>query len=176
MDDVEGAEVEFERSLLRTGLVIPGPALCILTVAARCDWGTYWQVDGKARVLTASTHWSRGTARTERLQRETVSKSLTLSEGTAGHVWRSGKPVWTSNLAMDMCLPRSLHAGDAGLHGGIWFAIKTAEVIYGVVEVLGPQVPPASPSDLVRIELFGMRLGVLMSQRGESQDGGDRRA
>lgn len=81
--------------------------------------------------------WSESGVSADLLERDTHDRKLSLSEGTAGHVWRSRKPVWTTNIALDMCLPRSLDATSAGLHGGVWFALKTDAAVYGVIE-LGP--------------------------------------
>ena len=70
---------------------------------------------------------------------ENFLRTLSLSEGTAGHVWRSRKPVWSVNLVQDMCFPRSVDAEGAGLHGGVWLAINTDTAVYGVIELLGTQ-------------------------------------
>lgn len=144
---------------------LSGPRLVALARAAGCNWGTYWKVDAVRRVLTPSGHWNDGQLHADRLKVNTLSRSLTPSEGTAGHVWRSGKPVWTANLIADMCLPRSLEASEAGLHGGLWFAVKTADSVYGVVELLGTGVPHPTQSDLDALELIGARLGCAIGER-----------
>jgi hypothetical protein len=84
-----------------------------------------------------------------------------MSEGNAGHVWRTRTPIWTTNLVRDMCLPRSLEAREAGLVGGIWFAVKTDEAVYGVIELLGRQVAHPSEALMVEIEHLGIQLGRL---------------
>ena len=60
---------------------------------------------------------------------DTLPRQLSMSEGTAGHVWRSRKPVWTNSLMRDMCLARSTEATEAGLQGGLWFAIKNSTTV-----------------------------------------------
>ena len=74
------------------------------------------------------------------LEQDTIDRRLTLSEGIAGHVCRGKKPVWTLDLMNDMCLPRSLLAQRGGLQGGLWFAIKTKQAVYGVMEILGANI------------------------------------
>lgn len=99
--------------------------LALLGEALGCEWGTLWKVDSSAQRLKPVATWSAPGIQTGRLAEHTINRALSLSEGTAGHVWRGRKPVWTQNLVQDMCLPRSLDAETAGLHGGVWFAIKT---------------------------------------------------
>ncbi len=136
---------------------IESQVLQILAEALGCEWGTYWKVDADRLLPTA--HWSAPGVEARELDIDTSHRTLSMSEGTAGHVWRGRKPVWTRNLTEDMCLPRSLEAQSAGLQGGIWFAIKTDQAVYGVVELLGRNLPHASEELLVGIENLGIRIG-----------------
>jgi hypothetical protein len=86
-----------------------------------CEWATYWAVHAEDRCLFPAIVWNAKGQSAMRLEEHTQRRTLSPSEGTAGQVWRSRKPVWTVNLARDMCLPRSLDASGAGLHGGVWF-------------------------------------------------------
>ena len=108
--------------------------------------------------------WNLEPAKVWNLEQSTRVRTLTLSEGTAGHVWRSRKPVWTTDLAADMCLPRSLKAKEAGLKGGIWIPIKTDSAVHGVIELLGIDIPSPSEELLVSIEQFGVSIGLLMEK------------
>jgi hypothetical protein len=99
------------------------------------------------------------------LDRDTKNRTLSISEGTAGHVWRSRQPVWTLNLIKDMCLPRSLDADSSGLTGGIWFALKTEDTVYAVIELLGSLVAPPTQERILEIESFGFYLGHLLEER-----------
>lgn len=133
-----------------------------LAIALACDWATYWQVDPLQQALRPSSHWARKPMKVEQLKRDTVDRALSLSEGTAGHVWRSRKPVWSRNIALDMCLPRSLDARAAGFSGGVWFAVQTPRSVYGVVELLGEQIPPRTPALEDAVERAGLAFGELM--------------
>ena len=116
------------------------------------------------------TIWKTQAQATEDLLSHTLNRTLTLDEGTAGCVWRTRKPVWTTNVVQDMCLPRSLDASFRGLREGIWFAVKTETVVYGVVELLGEHVPRFSGGALVAIEQLGMSLGHLIETEHSSRD------
>lgn len=124
-----------------------------------CDWGTYWKVDPTTLTLIPAAIWSLSPLSTNRLIKDTQNRHLTLSEGNAGHVWRSKTPFYTTDLVKDMCLPRSLDALEAGLQGGLWFALKTEQVVYGVLELLGKNLPPITPEVLLNIEILGLKLG-----------------
>ena len=131
----------------------------LLGLAFECDWGTFWKVDEELHVLRPVFTWSRLGVVTVALDRDTRGRSLSLSEGTAGHVWRSRKPLWSCDILSDLCLPRSLDAHAAGLHGGIWFAVKVENIVFGIFEFLGISLLPASEELLIGLEAFGIRIG-----------------
>lgn len=137
----------------------------LLAHATGCDWGTYWKVDPIAYVLRPITTWSAPTVSAPTLDRDTRSRTLTISEGNAGHVWRSRKPIWTADLMGDMCLPRSAEAIDSGLHGGVWFAVKSEQLVYGVIELLGKEIPHSSDDSLLALERLGIKLGQLVEEK-----------
>ena len=144
--------------------------LALLGEALGCEWGTLWMVDSSAQQLKPIATWSTAYIQAARLAEHTLNRALSLSEGTAGHVWRGRKPVWTRDLVQNMCLPRSLDAEAAGLHGGVWFAIKTDSTVYGVVELLGTKIPAATQELLVGIESFGIRIGHLLEDQRQGAD------
>lgn len=90
-------------------LEIAAPVLLeALAQAFQCQWGTFWIVDSGLSALRPIATWCSPKIKAENLEKDTKSQSLSLSEGTAGHVWRSRKPVWTVDLHKDMCIPRSI--------------------------------------------------------------------
>jgi hypothetical protein len=145
--------------------VVGEQLIALLGETLGCEWGTFWKVDPQFQKLKPIASWSSQALHADRLAAVTKDRTLSLSEGTAGHVWRGRKPVWTLDLVRDMCLPRSLHAQSAGLHGGIWFAIKTDAAVYGIVELLGRTIPPPNPELLLEVEALGIRLGHVLEDR-----------
>lgn len=136
----------------------------LLVPAAGCQWGAYWIVDCKAQHIRPVATWSALGSMTEALERDTRDCTFTLDEGNAGLVWRSGKPMWCTHLVLDMCLPRSLSAKDAGLQAGIWFAVKGGAAVHGVVELLGRALEPKSRERLRAIERIGLQLGTAFEE------------
>jgi len=136
-----------------------------LARAARCEWAAYWVVDPQARALRAVASWSGLGPQGQPFDRETRVCIPFTNQGNAAKVWRSRKPIWTTNLVPDMGLPRSLRAAAAGLRGGIWFAVKTDTALYGVVELLARELPSITTETLVAIERVGSRLGYVIEER-----------
>lgn len=137
----------------------PSEFIKALAGSLKCSWGTYWKVNPATNKLRSVTIWSSLKTDTKKLDKKTKSKNLALNEGTPGQVWKTTKPIWTINLIKDMCLPRSLCAEEAGLDSGVWFAVKTGEVVYGVVELLGKGLPERNAETLFLIEQMGIELG-----------------
>jgi len=132
----------------------------LVATALNCDWGTFWSVDPKAQVLRPGAIWIRRSGPDMRaLEKDTRGRVLSMSEGTAGHVWRSGKAVWSTDIVKDMCLPRSLDAHTAGLSGGIWFSVMTPTRVYGIFECLGTKLPGAGADVLEELERLGRKMG-----------------
>lgn len=124
-----------------------------------CQWETYWHVDSKKLPLTSALCWNHDPLRAEKLRKDPDSKSLTLSEGTAGHVWRTGNPVCTDHIVRDMGLPRALDATAAGLHGGLWFPIRTTQLTFAVVGLLDRHCWTCDLRFVAELKLLGQALG-----------------
>jgi hypothetical protein len=135
-----------------------------LANAVRCEWGAYWTLDPPTQQLQAVATWNALGPKGERLEQDTRVRTLASNQGNAGRVWRSRKPIWTTNLVLDMCLPRSLEASEAGLRGGVWFAVKTDTAIYGVIELLARVLPYKNPEALAAVERAGFRLGYVLEE------------
>ena len=154
-------------ALLRSGRQIEAVAQAVLEQlanAARCEWGAYWVLDPQSRQLQAVASWSALGPKGERFEQDARVRTLASNQGNAGQVWRSRKPIWTTNLVLDMCLPRSLEASEAGLRGGVWFAVKTDTAIYGVIELLARTLPYKNSEALAAIERAGFRLGCVLEE------------
>ncbi len=133
-----------------------------IAIALRCDWAVFWEAHQAGKFLYAAVMWRHPQLAGHDLEQSTYARQLTMSEGTAGHVWRSRKPTWTTDIIRDMCLPRCVHAKLAGLHGGIWIPLKTVSAVYGVIELLG-RYPLAERADAVTaVEGLAVSLGYLM--------------
>ena len=157
--DEMGRAVARAVELLRAARHLEAAARAVLELLgqATCsERATYWTVDPELLRLRAIANWSAAgfgpPVRDGDIRRRTAS----LSHGNAGHVWHSRKPLWSTSLVLDTALPPSL---EAGLRGGVWFAVKTDTSVYGVMELLGRALEPKTPDNLVIVERLGFRLG-----------------
>jgi hypothetical protein len=135
-----------------------------------CDWATYWKVNHKTHLLFPAAKWHSARVHATDLEK-TTEKPLGMSEGNAGLVWRSQKPIWATDLAVEMCVPRSHSAQAAGLSAGIWFALKTDQKIFGVMELLRPSLPARTPELLEMIETVGTLIGKQLAAPAENRTG-----
>ncbi|MFL6605572.1 MAG: GAF domain-containing protein [Steroidobacteraceae bacterium] len=136
-----------------------------LAHAAHCDWAAYWAFDAQLRTLRPVASWSGLGPEGQPFDQQGRARIESTNHGNAGKVWRSRKPLWTADLVLDLGMPRSLRAADAGLQGGLWFAVKTDTAMYGVVELLARALPLVSVETLVQVERVGSRLGYALEQR-----------
>ena len=72
--------------------------------ALRCKWGTFWLVDSRLGRLVPIAIWDAVMPPARQLDRDTEDRMLSISEGTAAHVWRTGKRGY---FALKDCWPGS---------------------------------------------------------------------
>ena len=62
----------------------------------------------------------------------TRNRSLSLNEGTAGLVWKSRKPIWSTDLVRDMSLPPAsrelIYAWDGGFRSAFRLQIRETSI------------------------------------------------
>jgi len=152
--------------LARAGIIdtAAAPILAALARSFTAQWATYWKVDADARILRALATWTDDPTRFERLLHDTETRTLALSEGAAGHAWRSGRPICTSDLINDMCLPRSLQAKEAGCISGIWLPVRAKETTFGVIELLGTDFWPNNQQFLDQLVTLGNFIGRMLPE------------
>ena len=165
-----GLQEALGRILDRANTIATSSASKIITLelldatarALRCELAVFWEVHPASKVLYAATIWKQSEATTQELERDTCARQLTIGEGIAGHVWRSLKTTWATDITRVMCLPRCIHAEQAGLGGGIWIPLKTVSAVYGVLELLGRQPIPAHADAVLAVERLAVSLGYLI--------------
>ena len=161
--------IELLRHDPRAGAVTQ-PVLERLAQAIRCEWAAYWVLDPLSQQLQSLSIWSALGLKGQRFEQETRVRALSPNQDIVGQVWRSRIPIWTTNVVSDMCSWRSLDASVSGLRGGVWFAVKTDTVIYGVIELLSRTMPYRTPESLAAVERVGFRLGYVIEElRGEQR-------
>lgn len=132
--------------------------------AMRCEWAAYWTLDPHSGQLQAISSWSALGSLGERFEQDTRVRSLAQHAGNAWHVWRTRRPIWANDLILEMCLPRSLRASEAGLRAGVWFGVQTERTLYGVIELLARALPYRRYETVMAVERAGFRLGMALDE------------
>jgi len=135
-----------------------------LANAAGCEWAAYWAIDQQTRALLPVASWSGLGSEGHLFDRQARVRVPSTNQGNPSKVWHSRKPMWTTNLTLDLGLPRSLRAAQVGLRAGMWFAVKTDTRVYGVVELLARMLPVITIETLVSVERLGSRLGYVIEE------------
>jgi GAF domain-containing protein len=139
----------------------------LLAQAACSERATYWTVDAEVRLRSIASWSALGPIALTR-EGEARHRTTWLSQGNAGHVWRSRKPLWATSLVLDTARPGSL---GPGLRAGVWFAVKSDTSVYGVIELLGRALEPKMPDNLAIVERLGVRLGHTLEERLQGRRG-----
>ncbi len=127
-----------------------------------CQWATYWVVDPQIKKLNCCMNWKDSEINVDILYAETKTRQLTLNEGVPGQVWGSKKVFLSDDLEMEMALPRSIYAHEAGLRHGIWIpVVYNGQPVYGVIELLSVQKPVISQEIVSLLAQFGFEIGKL---------------
>src|SRR5690349_12201308 len=89
-----------QRPVAKAVLTIPEQ----LARVAHFEWAAYWMVDPQSHQLRAIGIWNTLGPKGRRLEQDASARTLALNQCNPGLVWRSLKPIWTSNLALSMCI------------------------------------------------------------------------
>jgi len=125
--------------------------------ALRCEWAVSWEADSAGKFLNAASIWKLSEVKAQEVEQDTYARQLRMSEATAGHVWRSRKPIWMTDVFRVMCSPRCLLAKQAGLEGGVWIPLKTLSAVYGVLEIVATRADA-----VIAVERLAVSFGYLI--------------
>ena len=124
-----------------------------------CQWATYWVVEPQLKKLMCCMNWKDPKINLEILHAETKTRQLALNEGVPGQVWGSKKVFLSDDLEMEMALPRSIYAYEAGLRHGIWIpVVYNGQPVYGVIELLSQHKPVLTDTTIKTLADFGYQV------------------
>jgi len=139
--------------------------LAVLAQAAGSLWAAQWVIDIAGQRLRPFATWS-ASGSAPSLQ---DAQLMSLGFGNATVAWCGRKPVWSTTV-----VPWPISSGasasppaasaSAGLHGAVWFALKTDTAVYGVIELLGRALESKAPESLGCLERLGFRLGLALEE------------
>jgi len=142
----EATILTFEHAVAQALATAPtsaaGVRAVLQTVCQSQLWqiGRYWLVDDKAQLLRLSEQWSDPSVAQDVLQdAPQTPQTRTAGEGLAGQVWRTGQPIWESDLTASAQLVDRTLIQRLGPCSGCMFPVLSEGRTIGVVSLLGLQ-------------------------------------
>jgi PAS domain S-box-containing protein len=123
------------------------------------DLGVFWRVDKAPGVLRCLDQWKVPSLQADPFSIETRQHVFNRAEGLPGRIWASGKPVWVTDVALDVNFPRGAQARQVGFHGAFGFPILVGSEIEGVIEFFSRQVRQPDDELLRMVEDIGLKIG-----------------
>ena len=123
------------------------------------DLGVFWRVDKAPGVLRCLDQWKVPSLQADPFSMETWQHVFNRAEGLPGRIWASGKPVWVTDVALDVNFPRGAQARQVGFHGAFGFPILVGSEIEGVIEFFSRQVRQPDDELLRMVEDIGLKIG-----------------
>ncbi|HTL88092.1 MAG TPA: GAF domain-containing protein [Leptolyngbya sp.] len=109
---------------------------------ANWDVGELWIGDRSTRSLRCTAHWSRLAGQFAEFEDSSESWVFALGYGLPGRVWKSGEPLWMSDVVYDKLFLRSHIAARVGLHAALGCPILSRDETVGVIALFSHRVQP----------------------------------
>ncbi|HVE62378.1 MAG TPA: EAL domain-containing protein [Mycobacteriales bacterium] len=143
-------------------------------LAELCDYtgwpiGHVYEVTDTPEMLVTSRMWHLTDGdRFSDFRDATEAGPLAVAGSLPGAALRSGKAVWTTDLAGNPAHPRHAAAGASGVHAGFAFPVKTGSQVVAVFEFFTTECQERDDSLLEVVEHAGAQLGRVV-ERWRSQ-------
>jgi two-component system, sensor histidine kinase and response regulator len=133
------------------------------------EYGAFWNVDHRARVLRCMGTWSLPSLSFKAFEEASRTCSFSPGVGLPGRVWASGAPAWIPDVLEDVNFPRAAIAARDGLRAAFCFPVVIDGEIRGVMEFFSREIRPPDPALLQLLGAIGSQIGLFMAQR-QAQD------
>jgi diguanylate cyclase (GGDEF)-like protein/PAS domain S-box-containing protein len=139
------------------------------TICSLFGWeqGRYWRVDGRGGVLRCGAYWNAKT-NTDEIPAAMRGLAFRPGEGMAGHVWRSGEPLWAADASAD---PRNSAPALAAapLRAAFLFPVRAEGKTLGVFTFGSDAIRPPNERLLKAVGVIGGQIGLFL-QRKRSEE------
>ena len=110
--------------------------LRIVCESQQWELGRYWQVDEAGDVLRVAAFWSAPEVASAGIDQDVHSLALRRGQGLAGHVWKSGEPLWVPDLLNDPRLVQKAVLRATGAVSASLFPVASEGRLLGVLSFL----------------------------------------
>lgn len=136
------------------------------------DLGAIWTVDPTQQILRCIKISHSPHLNLDVFQQ--VSQDITFARGVGlpGRVWKSGEPVWITDVVSDPNFPRASAAAQEGLHAGFAFPIKSGSDLIGVIEFFHRDIQKPDKELLSMFASIGLQIGQFIQRTAKPFTGG----
>ncbi len=119
----------------------------------------FWAMDDDAGVLRCVAHWHEDGFEVPAFEHASRELEFPPGEGLPGEVWTAGRPVWLGDAVAAGTFRRTREADEAGLCGGMAFAVLSGDERIGVIELFSREVRERDPEIYALTEALGRQVG-----------------
>jgi len=137
------------------------------TICENLNWdtGKFWNVNRQAGVMQFDDMWIAPDIHAEEFILLSRQIGFARGVGLPGRVWKSGKPAWIPDIAVDANFPRAAAAQKAGLHGAFSFPILAGDEVVGVIEFFSREIRQPDEELLSMCAVLGSQLGQFFERK-----------
>ncbi len=139
------------------------PAI-LRSICEPLDWqlGVFWIIEPHTDRLRAAEVWHAPSEAPSEIETAVRSTTFARGEGPPGHVWSSGRLVWSAGFEGD---PRAVAANADGLCASIAFAVNATGETAGVLEFFSANVTSPDDESLRLFEALGKQIGQFIERK-----------
>ena len=141
------------------------PVLSALGERLGWKFGSLWEVDRRAQVLTCRATWTDAPEDTEDFEALTLRARFAQGEGTPGRVWASGAAIWREEFSEQRGCLRSRAAARGGLRGAVGLPVTSGGELLGVMEFHSRDSQRPEPGLSEVLATISAQIGQLLERR-----------
>ncbi len=165
------AQYEASKALAEADTLETASNEFIRAVCEQLNWalGTVWIVDRRQNLLRCASCWHKS-AELEYFVKRTCEITFDYDEGLPGRTWATGEPLWTDDYVRESGYLRARLAVKLGLHGAIFFPIKSEGAVVGVIELHSKKREEIDENLILVLDAIGNQLAQFMERKYAEQE------
>jgi PAS domain S-box-containing protein len=130
-------------------------------ICTNLEWkvGALWVLDADDRLLRCAAVWNGPNGGMDEFIQETLRAPMEEGTGLPGRTWKSGRPLWVSDVLNDPKFTRADAARAADLHGAFAVPIRSANEFLGVMEFFNNEIEEPDDELLQLMDSVGIQVG-----------------
>ncbi|HEX6705031.1 MAG TPA: EAL domain-containing protein [Albitalea sp.] len=146
------------------------PSALASVIQALCEtehweFGRCWRVDEAAGVLRFAAAWHDPASEIAPYLASAENRVFRPGEGLVGQVWKSGEPLWVTDLAQSEAVRRTILAPGMEMHGACVFPVVSRDTISGVMAFVSREVRKPDERLLEAFGVIGSQVGQFMQRK-----------